>query len=66
MASSPAYTIWKLALSQRFFNAFRLTLTADNLFNYRPKTYEYNSPVTEGTTFSATVAVDIEKLFNRK
>ncbi len=66
VASSPAYTIWKLALSQRFFNAFRLTLTADNLFNYRPKSYEYNSPVTEGTTFSATVAVDIEKLFNRK
>ena len=65
-ASSPAYTIWKLALSQRFFNAFRLTLTADNLFNYRPKTYEYNSPVTAGTTFAATVAVDIEQLFNRK
>lgn len=64
-ASAPAYSIWKLSLSQRVCRAFTLMLTVDNLFNYRPQTYEYNSPVTAGTTFSAGLSVDIEQLFKR-
>lgn len=65
-ASSPAYSIWKLTVSQRFHRAFTLMLTVDNLFDYRPQTYEYNSPVTAGTTFAAGLSVDIEQIFKRR
>lgn len=61
--SSPGYTIWNLSLSQRIFRAFRVMFSVNNLFNYKPDTYEYNSPVTAGTTFAVTVGVDVEQLF---
>ncbi len=63
--SSPAYSIWKIAFSQRIHRAFNLLLSVDNLFNYRSKVFEYNSPVTTGTTFSGTLSVDIEQMFKR-
>jgi len=63
--SSPGYTVWKLTVSQRFFNAFRLMLTVDNLFNYKPDTYAYNSPITKGTTFAIGASIDIEQLFKK-
>lgn len=61
--SSPAYSVWKLVLTQRFRRAFRLSVTVDNLFNYQPSYYAYNSPSTTGTTVAASLAVDIEQLF---
>lgn len=61
--SSPAYSLWKLVLTQRFRQAFRLSVTVDNLFGYRPSYYAYNSPSTTGTTVAASLAVDIEQLF---
>ncbi len=64
-AHSPAYSIWKLALSQRICRAFNLMLAADNLFNYRSKVFEYNSPVTTGTTLSLTFSVDIDQIGDR-
>ncbi len=64
-ASSPAYSIWKLALSQRIRGAYSLTVSADNLFNYRPKRFEYNSPVTTGTSFSVTLSIDFDKIASK-
>jgi len=64
-SSSPGYTIWNLSLSQRIYRAFRLMLTVNNLFNYKPDSYEYNSPLTMGTTFSAGLSIDIEELFKK-
>lgn len=63
--SSPGYSVWKLMLSQRFYRAFRLMLTVDNIFNYKPDSYEYNSPITKGTTFAIGASIDIEQLFKR-
>ncbi len=63
--SSRAYSLWRIALSQRFLRAYTVLLAVDNLFNYRPREFEYNSPVTTGTTVSATIAIDIEKIFNK-
>ncbi len=65
-AHSPAYSIWKIALSQRICRAYTLLLAVDNLFNYRSKKFEYNSPVTTGTAFSATLSVDIEQIFKKQ
>ncbi len=56
------YTIWKFSLLQKFYDAVTLTTTIDNIFNYRPRRYQYNSPFTLGTTFSVGLAVDVEKI----
>lgn len=59
----PAYTLWKLSATQRFGTAFKLTLAADNLLNYKPKYYYFNSPMTEGFTMMMTASLDIDRLF---
>lgn len=60
--SYPAYTMWKLSLVQRIGKAVKLTMALDNLFNYRPKYYYLNSPVTDGINFQIGLSVDIHKL----
>lgn len=62
--TSPAYTMWKLTLLQKFYNALTLTLSIDNLFGYKPDNYQYNSPYTLGRTFSVGAAVELEHLIN--
>ncbi|NDV78963.1 TonB-dependent receptor [Dysgonomonas sp. 511] len=61
--SYPAYTVWKLSLLQNIWKGIDLTLAVDNLFNYVPSYYYSNSLYTNGTTFSAGVSIDIDKLF---
>ena len=61
--SYPAYTLWKLSLVQRIGKAVKVNAALDNLFNYRPKHYYLNSPLTDGITFQVGVSVDIDKLF---
>ncbi len=61
--SYPAYTLWKLSLTQRIGKAVKVTAALDNLFNYRPKHYYLNCPLTDGITFQIGMSVDIEKLF---
>lgn len=53
----PAYTIWKLSVGQTFFSRFRLTLALDNIFNYRPKYYYLNAPLTDGIDFQAGLSI---------
>lgn len=59
--TSAGYTLWKLMLIQRFKNAVTLTVTVDNLFNYKPKMYAYNSPYTLGRTFLVGVSLDVHR-----
>ncbi len=63
--SSTPYSLWNLALSQKIYRAFNLILALDNIFNYRPKIFEYNSPVTTGTSFSVSLSIDVEQLFKK-
>ncbi|MDE6453839.1 MAG: TonB-dependent receptor [Muribaculaceae bacterium] len=62
----PAYTMWKLNVSQTVLQGLTVTLSVDNLFNYVPKYYYNNSPTTNGITFAAGVSVDIEEFFKKK
>lgn len=55
----PAYNITKLTLSALWRNRYTLTLTVDNLFNYRPPYYYFNSPLTTGTTFCVCLSARI-------
>ena len=61
--TSAAYSLWRLIVQQRLYQAVQVTLGIDNLFNYRPKVYQYNSPFTTGTSFTVGVAVELEQLF---
>ena len=59
----PGYTMWKLSLIQKVYNGIDVTLAIDNLFNYVPSYYYGSSPYTTGTTFSAGISLNIDKLF---
>ena len=61
--SYPAYTLWKLSLVQRIGKAVKVNAALDNLFNYRPKHYYLNCPLTDGITFQVGLSIDIDKLF---
>lgn len=59
----PAYTLWKLNVSQQVMDGINLIVNIDNLFNYRPSHYYSSSPTTTGTTCSVGLSLDVEKLF---
>lgn len=61
----PAYTIWKLTLSQDILRGIKLNVIVDNLFNYIPEYYYSNSPSTTGTTLTVGLSVDIEEFFRK-
>lgn len=62
----PAYSIWKLGVTQQFIEGIDLSIMIDNLFNYRPDYYHFNSPSTTGTTLSVGLSVDFEQLYKKK
>ena len=55
----PAYSLWKLSLVQTFWQKAKLTLTLDNLFNYKPRYYYMNAPITDGTNFMLGLSVEL-------
>lgn len=54
----PPYTLWKISLSQGFGKYFKLNLAVDNIFNYKPKYYYLNSPLTDGANFMVGLSVN--------
>ena len=54
------YTIWKLMLQHHLWRSIRLNTAIDNLFNYKPKSYYYSSPLTTGISFSVGLSIDLE------
>lgn len=54
----PAYTLWKLSVSQTLSPYVKVSLAVDNLFNYKPKYYYLNCPLTDGAAFMAGLSVD--------
>ena len=59
----PAYSIWKLSLTQRIGKALKVNAALDNILGYKPKYYYLNSPITDGVTFQIGMSMDIDKLF---
>ena len=55
------YTIWRLMLQHHLWRGVRLNTAVDNLFNYKPKSYYYSSPLTTGISFSVGVSIDFDK-----
>ncbi len=61
---NPAYTIWRVQLQNTLGEGVRLNVAVDNIFNYAPRVYYFNSPATLGINLMAGISVDIEKLFD--
>ncbi len=59
----PAYSIWKLSTVHRLGKAVKLTVTLDNLLNYKPKYYYLNAPLTDGLNLQVGASVDLDNLF---
>lgn len=58
----PAYTMWKLNITQSVWKGIDVIATIDNLFNYIPK-YNYSStPPTTGISFAIGLSLDIDKM----
>lgn len=55
----PPYTLWKIAATQQITKYLRVSVSCDNIFNYRPRYYYLNSPLTDGATFAAGLSVTI-------
>ena len=54
------YTICRLMLQHHLWHGVHLNTAVDNLFNYKPKSYYYSSPLTTGISFSVGVSVDLD------
>lgn len=57
-----AYSIWKLTLQQTVWRGVDINFVVDNLLNYKPKVYYWNSAPTIGRTWSLGVSVKINDL----
>lgn len=58
----PAYTMWKLNITQSIWKGIDVIATIDNLFNYVPE-YNYSStPSTTGISFAIGLSLDIDKM----
>ena len=55
----PAYTLWKVSAVQQFGSMFTLTLSVDNVLNYRPQYHYLNSPLTDGANFMVGAAINL-------
>jgi len=56
----PAYSLWKLMAVQRLWNKAKLSLTIDNLFNYKPDYYYFNAPTTDGLNMMVGLGIDLD------
>lgn len=55
----PPYTIWKFSMTHTLSKYVRLSLSVDNLLNYKPKYYYLNCPLTDGANFMAGIVLEI-------
>ena len=55
----PAYTLWKVSAVQQIGSIFTLTLSVDNVLNYRPQYHYLNSPLTDGANFMVGAAINL-------
>lgn len=58
-----AYSLWKLTIRQHVWRGLDVNVIVDNLFNYKPKTYYWNSAPTDGITWSVGLSVDVDDFF---
>ena len=53
------YNIWKFTMQHTFLSKYKVNFTIDNLFNYKPQYYFWNSPLTLGTSINIGVSIGL-------
>lgn len=61
-----AYSIWRLTVLQRVWKGMNINFIIDNIFNYKPRVYYWNSAPTSGRTYSVGLSFDINDFFKKK
>jgi len=61
-----AYSIWKMSLQQKYNQYLSLTLGINNLFNYAPKTYTFNTSHAPTRNYSVGVKLNLDQLYNNQ
>lgn len=56
----PAYTLWRFSASQTITSRVKINFALDNIFNYKPKYYYLNAPVTDGTAFHIGAGITLD------
>lgn len=57
-----AYTLWKFTLQQKIWKGINVNFVIDNLLNYKPKIYYWNSAPTTGRTWSVGISLDVDDI----
>ena len=52
-------------IQQHIMKGIKLNFAVDNLFNYVPKAYHYNSPLTTGRNWSVGLSLNIDRFFEK-
>ena len=58
-----AYSLWKFTLQQQVWKGININFIIDNLLNYKPDIYYWNSAPTTGRTYSIGLSMDIDDFF---
>lgn len=61
-----AYSLWKFTLQQRIWRGININITIDNLLNYKPKVYYWNSAPTTGRSWSVGLSLDINDFLRKE
>lgn len=62
----PGYMIWDFTFSLGIIKGINMNLAVNNLFDYVPDYYYFNSPTTTGTNLTLGLSLDIDRLFKNK
>lgn len=57
-----AYSLWKFTLQQRIWHGINVNFVIDNLLNYKPNIYYWNSAPTNGRTWSVGLSIDVNDI----
>ena len=61
-----AFSIWNLAISQKFYNSVNLILGVNNLFDYKSRVVNFNTTIMPGRRVFVSIKMDIDNFFNNK
>lgn len=65
LESDCAYSLWKFTLEQQVWRGISVNVIVDNLFNYRPEIYYWNSAPTDGISLSVGISLDINEISSK-
>lgn len=58
-----AYSLWKFTFQQEVWKGISINFIIDNLLNYKPEIYYWNSAPTTGRTYSIGLSLDVDDFF---